>query len=121
MTYLFLIIAIAIINSLSDKKISFVELLFTNVAIVSSTYLLEKVWLLRHESRKSIIYEKIELIKPENHKALIEDLKERTGLNIHRVQIGKIDFLRDVVTIKIFYFEDDLTPIDDVIINNENE
>lgn len=121
MTYLFLIIAIAIINSLSDKKISFVELLFTNVAIVFSTYLLEKVWLLRHESRKSIIYEKIELIKPENHKALIEDLKERTGLNIHRVQIGKIDFLRDVVTIKIFYFEDDLTPIDDVIINNENE
>ncbi|GAB4252766.1 MAG: DUF4956 domain-containing protein [Vicingaceae bacterium] len=121
MTYLFLIIAIAIINSLSDKKISFVELLFTNVAIVYSTYLLEKVWLLRHESRKSIIYEKIEFIKPENHKALIEDLKERTGLNIHRVQIGKIDFLRDVVTIRIFYFEDDLTPIDDVIINNENE
>ncbi len=107
MTYLFMIIAIAIVNSLSDKKVSLAELMFVNGAIIVATYLLEKVFLLKHESRKNVEYEKIENIKPENHTALITDLKERTGLNIHRVQIGKIDFLRDTARIIIFYYEDD--------------
>ncbi len=107
MTYLFMIIAIAIINSLTDNKVTLAEVLFTNITIVIATYLLEKVWLLKHESRKSVTYEKIENIKPENHSKLIEDLKERTGLKIHRVQIDKIDFLRDTALLKIFYFEED--------------
>jgi len=106
MTYLFMIIAIAIINSLTNNKITLAEVLFANITIILATYFLEKVWLLKHESRKVINYEKIENIKPENHTLLIEDLKERTGLKIHRVQIGKIDFLRDTVLIKVFYFEE---------------
>lgn len=107
MTYLFMIIAIAIINSLTDNKITLSEVLFTNASIVIATYLLEKVFLLKHESRKVITYEKIENIKPDNHRALIEDLKERTGLKIHRIQIEKIDFLSDTAQLRIFYFEDD--------------
>ena len=107
MTYLFMIIAIAIINSLTDNKITLSEVLFTNFTIVFATYLLEKVFLLKHESRKIINYEKIENIKPENHPILIDDLKERTGLKIHRVQIGKVDFLRDTAQLRVFYFEDD--------------
>lgn len=124
MTYLFMIIAIAIINSLTDNKITLAEVLFTNITIILATYLLEKVWLLKHESRKIINYEKIDNIKPENHPLLVNDLKERTGLKIHRVQIGKIDFLRDTVMLKVFYFEedananyDDSTPT----VNNVNE
>jgi hypothetical protein len=109
MTYLFMIIAIAIVNSLSDKKVSLAELLFVNVAIVLATYLLEKVFLLKHESRKVILYEKIENIKPENHELLINDLKDRTGLDINRIQIGKINFLRDTVKIRVYYYEDDPT------------
>ena len=65
------------------------------------------MFLLKHESRKEILYEKIENVKPENHDLLIEDLKERTGLDINRIQIGKINFLRDTVKIMIYYFEDD--------------
>ncbi|PCJ23088.1 MAG: DUF4956 domain-containing protein [Flavobacteriales bacterium] len=107
MTYLFMIIAIAIINSLTNNKITFGEILFTNITIIVAAYLMEKVFLLKHESRKDVLYEKIENVKPENHKQLIADLKERTGLNINRVQIGKIDFLRDTVRIIIYYYEDD--------------
>jgi hypothetical protein len=107
MTYLFVVIAIAIINALANKKISYAELLFTNFSIIAVTYLLERKWLLRHESFKIIVYEKIELIKPENQALLINDLKERTGLKITQVQIGKIDFLRDTAILKIFYFEDE--------------
>lgn len=109
MTYLFMVIAVAVLNSLAGKKISFAELMLVNGSIVVATYLLEKVFLLKHESRKSITYEKIENVKPENHEALIADLKERTGLEINRIQIGKIDFLRDTVKIIIFYHEDDPT------------
>lgn len=107
MTYLFVVIAIAIINALANKKISYSELMLTNVVIIVVTYLLEKRWLLRHESSRVIVYEKIDLIKPENHTLMIKDLEERTGLKILRVQVGKIDFLRDVAQVAIFYYDDE--------------
>ena len=106
MTYLFIVIGIAAINGLANKKISFAELMFTNIVVVGITYGLEKIWLLKSESRKTIEYEKIELIKPENHARLMEDLKERTGLNIHRFEIGRLDFLRDTARIRVYYYED---------------
>ncbi|RYM31438.1 DUF4956 domain-containing protein [Brumimicrobium glaciale] len=123
MTYLFMIIAIAIVNSLSDQKVSLAELLLVNGTIVLATYLLEKVFLLKHESRKEIVYEKIENVKPENHKLLIADLKDRTGLNIHQVQIGRIDFLKDTVRIIVFYYEDENSnvSIENTFISNKNE
>lgn len=107
MTYLFVVIAIAIINALANKKISFAELMFTNLSIIAITSLIERKWLLRHEANKNIVYEKIELIKPENYELLVQDLEERTGLIITRVQVGQINFLRDTATVKIFYFEDE--------------
>lgn len=106
MTYLFIVITVAVINALANKKISLAELAFTNLFIVGITYSLERLWLLRHESQKTVIYEKIEMIRPENHEALLADLKERTGLSIIRFEIGRVDFLRDVANIRIFYFED---------------
>ncbi len=105
MTYLFIIIGMAVINSLTTKKVTFAELVFTNTIIVAITFGLEKIWLLKHEASKVIVFEKIELIKPEKRAELLADLKERTGLDIHRVQIGKIDFMRDIAQIKIFFFE----------------
>ena len=124
MTYLFMVIAIAVLNSLAGKKVSFAELMLVNGSIVLATYLLEKVFLLKHESRKSIIYEKIENVKPENHDALILDLRERTGLDINRVQIGRIDFLRDTVKIIIFYYEEDPSNSfndESTFVSNKNE
>jgi len=106
MTYLFLVVAISAINALVNKKVSIVEIGFSNVVIVALTYGLEKIWLLRHESVKDIIYEKIDLIKPEKYIELMEDVKNRTGINsINRVEVGKIDFLRDLCRIKIYYEE----------------
>lgn len=105
MTYLFIVIGLAIINALSNKKVSIAELAFTNLIILGATYLLEKVWLLTHESRKTIVYENIDNIKPENEDKLIEDLRNRTGLNIHRVELGRIDFLRDTARVVIYYYE----------------
>lgn len=105
MAYLFLIISVGVINSLSNEKVSIVEILFANFLIVSVIYILEKIWLVRIAANKVVVYEKIENIRPENYDKLIADLKDRTGLNVHRVEIGRIDFMRDIARIKIFYFE----------------
>ncbi len=105
MTYLFLVIGISLINALANSKVSYAELLFTNIAVVAVTYLLEKVFLLKHESRRQIIYENVEMIKPERREELIRDLEERTGLKIRRVEIGRVDYLRDSVRLYIHYFE----------------
>ncbi|HJM15846.1 MAG TPA: DUF4956 domain-containing protein [Flavobacteriales bacterium] len=107
MTYLFIVIGISVVNALSNKKISYAELVFANLMIVFVTFGMERLWLLKHETRKNIIYEKIELIKPENKEELLADLKERTGLNIVRYEIRRIDFLKDIANIRIFYYEDD--------------
>ena len=107
MTYLFLVIGISVVNALANKKISHAELLFANLLIVFVTFGMERIWLLRHESRKNIIYEKIELIVPARREELMADLKLRTGIDIIRVEIRRIDFLKDVANIRIFYYEDD--------------
>jgi hypothetical protein len=107
MTYLFIVIGISVINALANKKISYIELIFTNLAVIAATFLLEKIWLLRHESSKMIVYEKIENIKPENYDILKSDLEMRTGLKIEKIEIGRINFLNDTVRIRIYYFENE--------------
>ena len=107
MTYLFLVIGISVVNALANKKISHAELIFANLMIVFVTFGMERLWLLKPELRKNIIYEKIELIIPERREELIADLKERTGINIIRVEVRRIDFLKDTANLRIFYYEDD--------------
>jgi hypothetical protein len=104
MTYLFMVIGVAVINALANSKMSYVELAFTNGSIVALAAFLEALPLLKHEVRERVLYEKIELIKPENHAALIADLETRTGLKLSRIELGQIDFLRDTVTIGVFYY-----------------
>lgn len=104
MTYLFLVIGVSVINGLANRKVSYAELVFTNAAVILITYLLERVFLLKHEIKKEINYNNIELVRPERRDELINDLEERTGLKIHKVEIGRIDYLRSSARIYIFYF-----------------
>lgn len=107
MTYLFMVIGLSVINALANKKVSYAELVFTNAILLVITYGLEKIWLIKHETRKKIIYENIELIKPQQKQEMHSDLELRTGLKISRFEIGQINFLRDSAEVKIFYFEDE--------------
>ncbi len=107
MTYLFAVITIAVINSLASKKVSLSELLFTDFMILGVTFVLEHIWLTRHEAMKQLIYERIDLIKPANRALLYKDLQDRLGVTVSRVEIGKIDLLRDTAQMRVFYFEDE--------------
>ena len=107
MTYLFVVIGMSVMNALINKKISLVELSFANLVIIGATYGLEKVWLLRHEAQKIIVYENIDLIKVGREEEMIADIELRTGIKVNRFEIGKIDFLRDTALIKIYFYEDE--------------
>lgn len=103
MTYLFVVIGISVINALSNKKVSYAELVLTNAIIVGGLYLLERVLMLRQENELEIKYERIENIHHLKEENLITDLRERTGIDIKRYEIKQIDFLRDVAHITIFF------------------
>lgn len=103
MTYLFVVIAVSVINALANKKISYAELITTNLLIVGGLYILEKILHLRQEFSYRVIYEKIENVQAGREDELLADLKLRTGINITRFEIERIDFLRDVAYIFIFF------------------
>jgi hypothetical protein len=105
MTYLFVVIGLAVMNALANKKVSFAELIFANSIVLIISYGLEHLWLVKNEIKHRVNYERIELIKPKNHKKLLADLTKRTGLKINRIDIRNIDFLKDVARIDVYYFE----------------
>lgn len=106
MTYLFLVIGISVINAMSNGQTSYAEILFVNVIILVTAWIAERIWQRDNSNSKYIDYEKIELIKPEKRAELIADLKKRTGLNVTGVTIGRINFMRDTVRIRIYFTED---------------
>ena len=107
MTYLFLIIGVSVVNALINGSMSVGEVMLINVSVVVITYILEFMWLMKHETRKTITYERIDLILPEKYEEMKADLQNRTGLNINRFDIGKIDFLNDTALVRIYYFADE--------------
>lgn len=106
MTYLFIVIAMGLITAVS--KGTYFELIVIDFILIAFTYALDGNWLVRNEMAKNIIYENIDMIRPENHDQLMADLRKRTGLDIHRFSVNRVDFLRDVANIKIYYYEDTL-------------
>jgi len=102
MTYLFLIIGISAVNGLS-VDVDYTSLGVTNLLFILIIWALESNKFLKHTSTKIILYEKIDLIKPENYNKMLDDLKDRTGLEVQRFEVGHIDFLRDVAYIKVYY------------------
>lgn len=103
MTYLFVIIGISVMNALSNKKMSYIEIITANSAIVFGLYWLELYWISNFLLSKKIVYETIENIHPDNHEKLKKDLEQRLGVEIHDLEIGDVNFLRDTAQITIRY------------------
>ena len=103
MTYLFVVIGIAVMNGLSNKKMSYAEIIAANSIIVLTLYILERYWTRTEVFSKEVLYETIENIRPENHDKLKEDLEKRLGVTIIRFEIGNVNFLRDVAKITVHY------------------
>jgi len=121
MTYLFLTIAMATLNAvaweadISNKNPDFLgpeltsvgELILTDLLFIIFIWTTEHVNYARGLSSKYVRYDKIDLITPERRTELLDDLKKRTGLDITNIEIGSIDFLKDMALIKIYFHSDD--------------
>lgn len=105
MTYLFIIIALPVMNSVLVMSGAFGQLLVANGVIVAVLFVLEKEWGFHFEASRKITYERIDLITPANHGLLLADVRTRTGLPVKRIVIGRIDFSRDTAEIQVFYDE----------------
>lgn len=111
MTYLFVLIAISIING-AGMATSYVSFAAVNVIFILLIWVLEAVGMSNRNAQKVITYEKIELIKPDRREELLADLRQRTGLEIVKVQVGSVDFLKDTALLKVTYIPDDTEPND---------
>jgi len=103
LTYLFIVLGVAILNGVSNKKVSFVELLAVNVAIVAVTSVLELSARARGHGSTPVLYDKLELLAPGKEEALHKDLTARIGLPVFRVQLHRVDLLRDAAEVTAYY------------------
>ena len=103
LTYLFIVIGLGILNAVANKKVSLAELVTVNVVIVGITAGLELHSSNRRNGSTPMLYDNLSLLRPGERAALLADLSARTGFEVVRVQVHKIDLLRDAAEITVFY------------------
>lgn len=104
MTYLFVMAALPILNSIFWTSGQFDRILIVDLLVLAVMWFLDREWgFNREQSQMNVVYEKIDLIKSEKRDEMIADLSQRTGLAVTDVEIQNINFLRDVAEVKITY------------------
>jgi hypothetical protein len=100
MTYLFVIIALSLVNAVS-VNVPLFEVILTNLIISAAVWLCELH--IKTRPTRLVQYDRIELITPERRPELIADLEKRLGVKVTKVDIGSIDFLRDMAMIRVTF------------------
>ena len=100
MTYLFIIIALAVVNAIAEGVPMF-ELILTNAIVVAAVGICEVG--LKTQPSKLVQYDRMELITPDRRDELKADLEKRLGLKILKVEVGAIDFIRDMAMLRVVY------------------
>lgn len=104
MTYLFVIISLSVINALA-VGLSYLELLVANVIFVLAIWFFEGTRTIKKITCKHILYDRVDNIKPEQYPQLLEEVKERTGLDIIKIEVGAINYLQDTVMLRVYYVQ----------------
>jgi hypothetical protein len=104
MGYFFVCVALGMLNSLASITEGYTLIVICNVIIIAITFFLEKLDFIKNENAKIIVYDRVDLIRPEDREVLIQDLKTRTGLPIHKVDVISIDYLKDTSLLKAYYY-----------------
>ena len=111
MTYLFVVVCLSVVHAMASSLgidddglmigTPLPELIVIDLITIAVIILFERH--LKMDASKLVQYDRIELIKPERRQELIADLRERTGLKVLNVEVGAIDFLRDMVMLRVYY------------------
>jgi hypothetical protein len=105
MAYIFTTIGVSVINSLKLLKFPLLGILIINAIIILSVFILEEFLVKNKFSTHSIIYDNLELLKPDKNKKLLKDVSTRTGKDILRIKIRRIDFKREFAILDIYFKE----------------
>jgi len=103
MTYLFILIALPVMNSVLMSTQDWLSLAATNGVVIAVLFVLEQGWGFRYEGFKLVKYDRIDMLKPEKHTLLLEDLRRRTGLPLTRFEIGRINLVDDTVNLYVYF------------------
>jgi hypothetical protein len=103
LTYLFVVIGVALLNALANDQVSLVELVTVNGIIVGSVCLLEASSFSGREETRQVLYDRLDLLGPATQSQFLEDLRARTRLPVERYVIGDVDLLRDSARITVYY------------------
>jgi len=109
MTYLFIVIALSVLNALAPSSAGWEVIGAANVTVWALTFVLDRFWTIRHVATKVVVYDRVDLLSEGRRDELIRDLEQRTGVQIIRIEIGKVDLLRDTAIIKV-HFDGDAQP-----------
>jgi hypothetical protein len=109
MTYLFIVIALSVLNALAPSSAGWEVISAANVTVWALTFVLDRFWTIRHVATKVVVYDRVDLLSEGRRDELIRDLEQRTGVQIIRIEIGKVDLLRDTAIIKV-HFDGDAQP-----------
>lgn len=101
MTYLFLVIAMALLAAVGNMH--HIELVLLNMLVIVLAVVLETRALLPQHSEREVEYEKIENIHRDRREVLIADLCERTGLDVFRVDVVSVSYLRDTAMLRMHF------------------
>jgi len=105
MTYLFILIAMPVMNSVLMSQREWTNLAVTNLVVIAVLFILEQGWGFRYEGYKVVKYDRIDLLKPEKHAVLVEDLRHRTGMPVTRFEVGRINLVEDTVNLYVYFDE----------------
>ena len=111
MTYLFVVVCLSVVHAMSSALsidgsgtqtvTPFFELLVIDAITISAIFVFERM--LKVSATKLVQYDRIELIKPEKYEELKADLEERLGVKVLKVEVGAVDFLRDMAVLRVSY------------------
>lgn len=107
MTYLFLVIAMAVMNALAPLSMGLLDVAIGNALLWALAFVLERLLFVEHLVTKRVVYDRVELLQEGRRAELLEDLGQRIGEKVERMEIGNVDLLRETAVIKVSYRGED--------------
>ena len=104
MGYFFLCVALGIVNALILVNDNYVSILLTNIIFIVTIFLLDRRIDLKHENYRFIILDRLDLIHEDRRAELLDDLKVKTGIEFHRIEIMRLDYFKETARIKAFFY-----------------
>ncbi len=103
MTYLFVVIGIAIINALSNEKVSSLEMILSNAFVILMLFVIENTY----KNKTKLLPQEVTLPYSDlfqHHKKLelIQTLENEFNCHIEKVKVQKVDLVNK--TVKLTYY-----------------